>query len=155
MEAVDLIQVEIPAALRHLSILSACLAEFLRLAQELPDPDATIYRCQLAVQEIGTNIVEHAYVDRLDGRIRVTFSLFPRTLMIEFEDNGKSFDLASVLPPKSPETKATRETTRDPQIPQERGFGLYVVRQLVDEMTYETGESQNRWRLVIRWKQSE
>ena len=145
MKTSEFIRIEIPAAMRHLSVLSACIAELLGMAQNLPDPATKIYRCQLAVQEIGTNIVEHAYASEADKRIWVAFWLFPQKFVVEFEDNGKTFDPASIQPSKA------GEKPRDPNLPQERGFGLHVARQLVDELIYETTENRNIWRLVVRW----
>jgi len=85
------------------------------------------------VYEICANIVVHGYgicegkdADPEVSRIRIVFTLEaePPLLIIDLYDTGCSFDISLVPEPDVAE-------------PQTRGYGLYLVRQLVDEVMYE------------------
>jgi serine/threonine-protein kinase RsbW len=132
----DVIRVDVPATHKYLNLLGACIGEMLSRVDDLPEMQATIYNMQLAVQECCANIVDHAYKDR-DGRITATLTLVdePRRIVVELQDNGRSFEPESV----------PRPTLDEPQI---RGYGLFLMGELLDEVDYVPAPGDNRWRLV-------
>lgn len=104
---------------------------------EPPNP-ATVYNIQLAVHEVCTNIVEHAYADGAPGAIVIDFALIAspaRRLFVDICDKGKPFDPAQIAPP-------------DLNQPQEGGYGLFLADALMDEVSYERRGDENHWRLV-------
>ncbi|PLS82941.1 MAG: ATP-binding protein [Chloroflexi bacterium] len=103
----------------------------------LAERDIVSYNIQLAVHEACTNIVEHAYAGRNDGRIKIALMLDeqPRRLVVDIHDTGGSFDI----------TQAREPNLDDAQI---HGYGLFLIRNLMDEMSYTPGPSNNRWHLV-------
>ena len=94
------------------------------------------YNIELAVQEIAVNIVKHSYAHS-SGEIlmMVTLSEVPFHLTVVLEDNGISFNPENVPEPRLGEL-------------QEHGFGLFLVRQLMDKVEYHSENGRNRWRLV-------
>jgi serine/threonine-protein kinase RsbW len=99
--------------------------------------EITSYNVQLAAHEVCTNVVEHAYENQADSIIFVTLrgQLQPERLIeIEFRDQGRSFDRASVPLPNLDE-------------PQEGGYGLFLAQALLDEVRYESHGLENVWRL--------
>jgi serine/threonine-protein kinase RsbW len=133
----DLVKLDLPANYRSLSVLSACIRELLVHVEGL-NPDAKlIYGVQLAAHEVCTNIVEHAYGMAPDARINVAITLAPtpRRIEIELLDHGKPFDMAAIAEPDLSE-------------PREEGYGLYLIRTLMDEVSYTPHASGNRWTLV-------
>jgi len=90
---------------------------------------------ELAASEIVTNIMEHAY-RQAPGELRGQVSLLPGRLELDLYDQGESFDLTEI-------------TARQIEETQERGRGLEIVRQLMDEVSYTASEPNgNHWRLV-------
>ncbi|MEO8610262.1 MAG: ATP-binding protein [Chloroflexota bacterium] len=136
MQTDDVIRLDVPATHKYLNLVSACVGEMLSRLDNLPEMQATIYNLQLAVQECCANIVDHAY-DESDGRLLATLTLVyePRRMVIELHDNGRPFEPEIVPQP----------TLDEPQI---RGYGLFLMRELLDEVDYFPEPGDNRWRLV-------
>jgi anti-sigma regulatory factor (Ser/Thr protein kinase) len=55
--------------------------------------------------------------------------------LIELFDNGRSFEYASIPMPS-------------PDEPQVRGYGLFLIQALMDEVEYCPKDDGNTWRLV-------
>jgi len=136
MQTSEVVRLELPANVRYLNILAACIAEMLGQVDGLSDPQQTIYNIQLAVHEGCTNIVDHAYIDD-GGRIAVNLMLgwSPPQIIIELHDTGRAFNPSSIEDPN----------LDDPQV---RGYGLYLMRQIMDQVIYDSQPEGNRWRMV-------
>lgn len=132
----EIVRLELPANTRYLNILAACIAELLNRVDGMSDPQQTIYNIQLAVHEGCTNIVDHAYVDN-EGRIMINLMLGcdPKHIIVELHDTGRSFDPSTIPDPRFDE-------------PQVRGYGLYLMRQIMDEVIYDPQPGHNCWRMV-------
>lgn len=130
------IWLDIPAAAAYLHLISDCIAELVEGAPELPEAEQTTYSIQLATQEIGSNIVRHAYADA-EGRIvaHLLVERSPRRIVIELRDSGVAFDPGQVAAPDLDEVRV-------------HGYGLFLARALLDELRYEARPGENRWRLV-------
>jgi len=101
------------------------------------EPYGEGFACQieLAASEIVTNIITHACRER-SGDLRVQLTLSSDSLQIDSYDDGEPFDFGQVAVP-------------EPDEMQEGGYGLFVVRQIVDELEYEPATPEgNHWRLV-------
>ncbi|MGB0386349.1 MAG: ATP-binding protein [Ardenticatenaceae bacterium] len=135
MKPADVIQLDLPATYKYLNVLDT-FTTVLEGAEGLQDPTAMAYNVQLAVHEICTNIVGHAYSDDSLGRIKITLILSqdPRALTIDLHDTGRAVDLREIAEP-------------DLVNAQVRGYGLFLVRQLMDEVSYHSQEGK-AWRSV-------
>ena len=101
---------------------------------DLPGPDQS--GLLTAVGELCTNSIKHAYEGAGGQPIRVSLSAYEDRLVIEVEDFGRGFDPAGYV---EPDLDALRE----------HGLGLYLVRQLVDTLSWDAGrERGTRWTLV-------
>ena len=138
MEAANTVELNLPARLESLSVLEACVTALLGQEPELSDREARTFEVVLAVHETCTNIIEHAY-GASAGRVRVAFTFLdaPRRLAIDFDDSGQSFDLSTVQSPNLSEAQTS-------------GYGLFLIRRLMDEVDYQPAPGNNRWRLVKR-----
>lgn len=130
------VSLELPASYNYLTMLDACVAGVLKNVEDLPDRETLVYNIHLALHETYTNIVEHAYGDQ-SGRIKIAILLerAPRSLIIIIKDRGKSFDPDNIAKP-------------DLNAPQIRGYGLFLVHQLMDDVQYSTQSGENIWRLT-------
>lgn len=133
----DAFELSIPANFQYLSIISTTLAEILKGMAQIAEPETTIYNIQLAVHENCTNIVEHAYADLPAGQLRLHLQLItdPLALVINLFDSGHTFDPADVAPP-------------DFDGLQERGLGLFLLYELMDDVQYFPQQGNNRWQLT-------
>ena len=138
MNDANTVELNLPARLESLSVLEACVTALLGQEPELSDRDARTFEVVLAVHETCTNIIEHAY-GGAPGRVRVAFTFLddPRRLEIDFDDSGLAFDLSMVQPPNLNEAHTS-------------GYGLLLIRRLMDEVDYHSQPGNNRWRLVKR-----
>lgn len=143
MNQMDTIQLDLPAAHKYLSVLSVCIAEILAKVEGLANRTTTVYNIQLAVHETCTNIVNHAYENQPAGRIHITIAYLPQqsSLTVELLDTGTPFKISDVAEPDLSE-------------PQVHGYGLFLVRRLVDEVTYDTQYGGNLWRLTKKLEMS-
>lgn len=132
----DTLRLDLPATPRYLNVLGDCIAALLTHVDTMNDPQPTTYNIQLAVHEACTNIIDHAYGGR-GGRINISMTLQwePSRLVVELTDSGKQFNPASI-------------PDADLDQPHVRGYGLYLIKQLMDEVVYTPIPGGNSWRLV-------
>ncbi|MFZ4661115.1 MAG: ATP-binding protein [Caldilineaceae bacterium] len=130
---------EIPAILPCVHLLSRCACALAETIPKLAEPTVNLYNLELAIQEVAVNIVNHAYAEK-EGQIQMRLHLSeqPPQLTLFFHDTGVSFDPTVVPAPQLGEL-------------QEHGFGLFLVRELMDEVTYQADATGNRWKLVKRF----
>lgn len=136
-EELDTIRLDLPASHKYLTVLGTCIEEMLQKIDQIPDTTRLVYSVQLAIHEACTNIIDHAYTAQTPGRIAITLVIraSPRRFVAELKDTGKTFDPASIPDPNLLEG-------------QERGYGLFLMREILDEIAYEALPDGNRWRLT-------
>lgn len=132
----ECIQLDLPARHAYLHLLSECIADMLRL-NRVTECEMLLYNIQLAVHEVCTNIISHAYRNSSVGRIQVTLTLhFDEPLLqIDVHDTGESFDLESIPPPNLNEVRI-------------HGYGLFLIRELMDSVRYTPSPGCNHWCLT-------
>lgn len=141
MNQLDTIHLGLPATNKYLNVLAECLTGMLARIDELPERETTIYNIRLAVHEHCTNIIDHAYAGQQPGRINMSFSVGESHLVIESHDSGQvTFDLSK--------TMAQRDSEPLQSLLQERGRGLLLIHELMDEVEYHPQPGNNRWRLA-------
>ena len=136
----ETIRLDLPASLKYLNILGACLTAMLAHAHNIQNKEIISYNIQLALHEICTNITIHAYAHLPEpgtGRIEVAITLHSqeKSLMFELFDDGKPFDERNVAQP-------------DLIHGQVHGYGLYLARNLMDSIEYKRQGHRNVWRLT-------
>ena len=98
-------------------------------ARQVGFSDKEIYSIQLAADEASTNIIEYAYAGVEDGKIEIDCSTADGGLKIVMRDKGKPFDPSSVPEPNVKADLSERKIG---------GLGIYLMRKLMDEVTYES-----------------
>ncbi|TFB92939.1 ATP-binding protein [Cryobacterium sp. MDB1-18-2] len=104
---------------------------------ELPDDEAGAIaaRLELAVHEVAMNIIDHAGLP-VAAEIRFSAGITDSVVEICVTDPGLPFDPAGVRIPVA-------------GVPQERGYGLMLVRKLVNDLDYRRVDAGNRWTLRV------
>lgn len=118
------------------------MAEHARLAAALStwaeeqgiDP-ALATSFELAFDEILANVMSYAYDDAGEHAIEVACHWDGRTLRAEVVDDGRPFDPLAVSEPDVSASLDEREVG---------GLGLFLVRQLMDEVAYRRDGDRNR-----------
>jgi serine/threonine-protein kinase RsbW len=139
LQHLEIIRLDLPARYTYLHILSDCIADMLRQVDGVEDHEMLTYNMQLAAHEACTNIVGHAYEGAHTGDERIVISLalhpHPRRLEIELRDTGKAFNLDIVPSPSLEQAQI-------------HGYGLFLMRNLMDTVTYTAQPGDNYWCLV-------
>jgi serine/threonine-protein kinase RsbW len=105
-----------------------------------PGVDAEIlYDVQLAVDEACTNIITHGYQGMDPGSIILGLELDPDKLTVTLTDFGHSFEPRDA---PVPDVNAPIEER------QAGGYGIFLIRQSVDEIDYQITEDGNKMTLT-------
>ncbi len=128
-----LIQVEvvIPTQTKYLDLIGS-IGE--RVAQELDgftgDREALAYQLNLVLTEATTNVIKHAHDDPPQNTVKISIQLLENSLIIKVYDHGEGFDLENVPTP-------------DFDHPKEGGMGLFLIRSIMDSVSYTRCEDYN------------
>jgi anti-sigma regulatory factor (Ser/Thr protein kinase) len=123
-----------PASLQYLTALRHFVHAFCVDTLGADVHDEQVYQLQLAVSELTTNIIVHAYRDQEPGSLEVHGAGGDGAVTLEFWDTGKPHEMK---PPALPELERLAEG----------GYGSFIIQQCVDVVTYERDDGRNHWRL--------
>lgn len=103
------------------------------------DPEGTRYHVLISLQEMVTNILRHAYELDHDRPVEVEFVASAESFEVTLRDQGPPFD--PLRRPAEPVTEASGM----PEQP--GGFGIHIVRQIMDELSYTRRDGWNELRM--------
>ena len=88
----------------------------------------TVGNVTLAVDEAVANVMEHAYSGLPEiGQVHVSIKVEDNRFMVKVMDEGKKFDTTSIEPCDIKEAVEKG---------QKNGYGIYLIRQVMDEIHY-------------------
>jgi anti-sigma regulatory factor (Ser/Thr protein kinase) len=124
----------------------ARIAEFVtQAARDAGLGDDDVFHVEMAVDEACSNVIEHAYADRI-GDIELTCaSPAAGCLEVIIHDHGAPFDPDSV-----PQPKMGDEFNLDAL--QEGGLGLYFMRKLMDDVRFEFAPDHGNTLIMVKRK---
>ncbi len=99
------------------------------------ESDTLVTRLELAVHEVCMNVVDHAGLPP-GASLELEGSIDAHRVHIEIRDDGEAFDPNGVPEPV-------------PGVAQVRGYGLMIVRQLVNTVDYRHTDGHNTWVLEL------
>ncbi|HSH03041.1 MAG TPA: ATP-binding protein [Anaerolineae bacterium] len=117
----------IPAHHDHIQHLTNFV---LQAARQANFNEQAQFHFELICDEVCANIIEHAYQNQPDKQIVVTITTTPHTLILTFQDNGRSFNPQTIPPPDNDNLTPS-------------GRGLHIIRQLVDQCDFTTTPHHN------------
>jgi anti-sigma regulatory factor (Ser/Thr protein kinase) len=110
--------------LRHLASMRAFLREVCRECwQQGPADEDLVHRLALALTEAASNIILHGHQGQQHRSITLTVEADDDRVRVTLRHAGKPFDPQSAA---APAFDGSRES----------GFGLYLIRECVDEVHY-------------------
>ena len=127
-----------PARFEYLDEIRDLVAQ---TAHEGGFTEKVIYSLQLAADEAASNIIEHAYEGVSDATLDISCAMQGDMIVIIMYDTGKSFEISKV---KQPNIKADLS---DRQI---GGLGIYLMRKLMDKVSYESNSTGNMLTMTKR-----
>jgi serine/threonine-protein kinase RsbW len=122
----------------QLSTLTRFLQEFWSAA-ELPPAETVSF--ELALEEIFMNVVMHDSPAAPVPRVEVSLALCDDCLTLMIEDDGPSFDPLSLAAPDVTANLESRGVG---------GLGVYLVRQMMDDVCYQRLGARNQLRMTKR-----
>ena len=118
------ISLTIGSRLELLSLVHGLIED---IAGQFEVDEETTSALTIAVIEAGTNAIQHGNVFAADKSVSFVFDVGQGEIAVRVDDNGSGFDAARVANPTDP------SNLLDPH-----GRGLYLMRELMDEVTFET-----------------
>ncbi len=113
----------LPSQARAVRAVTCSITTLLREWPEWPASEQTLSDIDLALTEAITNAVEHAHRGNSGLTVRVEISFDEARFTARIHDSGPGFDLSSIPEP----VQGSLE---------ERGRGLFLIRKLMDRVSY-------------------
>ncbi len=106
------------------------------LAMDVPDADA--FQVKLALEELVTNAINYGFDEGQTSELEVALQRQNGDLICELRDHGRIFNPLDVAEP---------DVTLDVDHRKVGGLGVFFVRQVMDDVSYERAGNMNVMRL--------
>lgn len=117
---------------------TAEIIEALMASDDMPLSDELQFKIRLCIEEVVENIVSYAY-DGGNGWVEVGTEIIDNALVITLKDAGKAFN---PLEQKDPDITLSAEER------QIGGLGIFLCKQLMDDMQYERIDGCNILKMI-------
>lgn len=117
---------------------TAEIIEALMASEDMPLSDELQFKIRLCIEEVVENIVSYAY-DGGNGWVEVGTEIIGDSLFITLKDAGKAFN---------PLEKEDPDITLSAEERQIGGLGIFLCKQLMDDMQYERVDGCNILKMV-------
>jgi anti-sigma regulatory factor (Ser/Thr protein kinase) len=118
----------------QISEVARVAAAFDAFATEHGVPAEVRRSLQVVLDDLLANVVLHGLAGRAGGQAEVEVALAGEALTVRIADNGPPFD---------PFARAAPDTTLSIEDRQIGGLGIHLVRQMMDEVSYERRGDRN------------
>lgn len=125
----------------HLSEIRRLVDELDRFGREVGLSTDVSFKLTLALDEVVSNVIRHAFEPGSDGRVHVRVSYAGGIVTAVIADAGPPYDPRETPPPKI-----------DVPISERRpgGLGVYLVRTLMDSVDYRRDNGENIVTLTLK-----
>jgi serine/threonine-protein kinase RsbW len=118
------VDIRVPNQTRYLGLIGKIGEDIARTLKHYEgDREELAYHINLVLTEAMTNAIRHANEDNPNKELQITIQIEKKQLHIRVYDEGEGFDFAAV---STPEFKYLDE----------HGRGVYIIRSLMDSVTY-------------------
>lgn len=130
----EVIRLSLPSRLDLLTVVEKVIDGIAELmGYEEDDKDGVV----IAVSEAGTNAIQHGHGHDTSQMVEMVFSLHPDQLIVDVYDSGRGFQPEVLEDPTAPEN-----------LLKERGRGIFIMRSVMDEVTFDFTDRGTHCRLV-------
>lgn len=133
-----MISATFPANPSALINISSFVREY---SENLPFSHKQVYEIDLAVDEAVSNIIDHSYKNLPRGDVRFKVSHTDEAMTIVLADDGKAVEFSKVPKPDLTSPLAERS---------ERGLGVFLIHQMMDEVYYEPNYGEGNQLTMIK-----
>ncbi len=105
-------------------------------------PPGMVYQVKLVLEELGVNIVTHGHANDPEHEFEVVLDSDSETLTIELRDEGPAFNPLTDSPEPDIESGVEDRPVG--------GLGIYLVRTMMDELSYRRENDKNVLTIVKR-----
>jgi serine/threonine-protein kinase RsbW len=131
------LDLKVPNQTRYLELVGRIGEDLVReLKKEGKERAILAQHLNVVLTEAMANAIRHAHEDDPDKTIHIVISLSDEELMIRVYDHGPGFDFDSAC-------------TREPEKMEEHGRGIYIIKCLMDTVTYRRTRDYN---VLEMWK---
>jgi sigma-B regulation protein RsbU (phosphoserine phosphatase) len=130
----------------HLPEIAAATEKFETFAEEFGVPRPIAMKFGIIFDEVLNNVISYAYHDDADHDIEVRMELAGERLIVTITDDGVPFNPLSVATPRTDLALEDREVG---------GMGIHLVRNLVDDVSYQRRIDRNVLTLTSHLQQKE
>ena len=102
-------------------------------------PDQTVSQLGLVVSEACANVIKHAYHGAPGHPIDLHLAVDDTKLVLSIRDVGAKIDLNAYEPPDLDEAH-------------EGGYGIFIMRSLMDEMHYDTSSDRGTTLTLVKYR---
>lgn len=118
------VDVIVPTHTKYLDLIGSLGERIVKEVENFSgDREALAYQLNLVLTEATVNVIKHANDSNHKDTVRISIHLLDGMLNIKVYDHGQGFDLDSVPSP-------------DFDHPEENGMGLFLIRSMMDSVTY-------------------
>ncbi len=129
------IHLTIPGSFEFLSLPRSIAKEICSILADTSIDEKILWSVELTVSEAVTNAMKYGCGQNGDKKVEVEFDIWDDRLEILIIDTGEGFDWEKIGTP-------------DFSMPKESGYGLYIIKELMDEIEYTRGKTRNVLKLV-------
>ncbi|MBE0599092.1 MAG: ATP-binding protein [Desulfuromonadales bacterium] len=130
------IDIKVPNQTRYLSLIGKIGEDIARtLKRYHGDREELAYHINLVLTEAMTNAIHHANEGDPEKEVHITITLLGRNLNIKVYDQGQGFNVAALPIP-------------EPQNLEDHGRGIYIIRALMDHVSYRRTNGGNVLEMV-------
>ena len=131
-----LYSIEIPCVLESLRVAAPFTDAVLHELPDVPERDRLIHDLALVSSEALTNALRHG--EHAGASVGLTYTICSDKIMITITDHGSGFD---------PDTVELPDFDQCP----EGGYGIYIMKTIMDDMRYEKTTDGNNLILTKNW----
>lgn len=132
------VQLRLQGGMDHLRIAWQTGETLLESVPFVEDPEGTRYNVLLAIQEMVTNVLRHAYAGDESLPVELHFTASEDGIEVLLRDQGQAFDPTV----NQPEVASGEEFPK-----QEGGYGILITQMVMDEVEYRRDGQWNELRL--------
>lgn len=138
------VTVSAPASESNAQILGRLAERVEQLGEEGDWPPRLVYLVNLTLEELGLNALTHGREHGLD-QLSISIRSDTESIVIEMVDNGAPFDPLTDAPVPDPDAPLESRPVG--------GLGIYLIRNMVDDVHYKHADGRNCLTLTTRRNQ--
>lgn len=126
-----ILEIVIPGDIKLLSLLGDLVEIFIqKTLNNGSNIEDLAFQMNLALTEASSNAILHGCKNNPDRSVKIRLELQNDSLTLEVSDNGSGFNLKDI---------------NAPEPYQEKGRGLYIIKQLMDSVEYKISDKESKF----------